>query len=345
MTTNNFFQPQKLDIDEQIFDRNLKIIDDGEEKIAALGGPPRSKPDVRSLLPEPSYPSIQVTPEPGLCVKTKNVKGAKVFINLCKIQEIPPAPPLTEDQLLEIISKEDYTSTYRVPMSLGSPRPEKDKGGAECLACDVAINSAWFEDTMEESVAFTTFVINLAMEGLCDKYGDDVNLDRQNWNILKNKKYLGTRQRHHIQQRQKKIHEVGDPTDTAIPEKKKPLISEIGAGSEVSKTKSLVHPPGVVVRPHSLCTEGKTPEFKLMKEPINTALPQFIVAEIKLPGVKSHRELTLDIGEDRLVLEARKVGYLMDIFLPYNLATDLCCAQYHRDMEALTVTMPIANEH
>ena len=53
---------------------------------------------------------------------------------------------------------------------------------------------------MVNSIAFTTFVINVAMEGLCEKYGDKVNLDRQNWIILKNKKYLGTLQRHHIQQ-------------------------------------------------------------------------------------------------------------------------------------------------
>ena len=37
--------------------------------------------------------------------------------------------------------------------------------------------------------------------GLCEKFGDKVNLDRQNWTILKNKKYLGTLQKHHIQQR------------------------------------------------------------------------------------------------------------------------------------------------
>ena len=53
---------------------------------------------------------------------------------------------------------------------------------------------------MVNSIAFTTFVINVAMEGLCEKYGDEVNLDRQNWVILKNKKYLGNLQRHHIQQ-------------------------------------------------------------------------------------------------------------------------------------------------
>ena len=62
-----------------------------------------------------------------------------------------------------------------------------------------------------KSLTFTTFVINLAMEGLCDKYGDQVNLDRQNWTILKNKKYMGTLQRHHIQQRPGKIDRFSEP--------------------------------------------------------------------------------------------------------------------------------------
>ena len=59
------------------------------------------------------FRSIQVTPEPGLCVKTKNVSGEKVFVNICQIQEIPPAPPLTEERLQEIILSDDYTADYK----------------------------------------------------------------------------------------------------------------------------------------------------------------------------------------------------------------------------------------
>ena len=50
-------------------------------------------------------------------------------------------------------------------MSLGGPREEKDKSGSSCTACDVAINTVWFEDVMYDSIAFTTFVVNIAMEG------------------------------------------------------------------------------------------------------------------------------------------------------------------------------------
>ena len=58
-------------------------------------------------------PIFKVTPTPGMCIKTKNVKDEKVFINLCKIQEIPPAPPLSEDKLKDIIASEDYSADFR----------------------------------------------------------------------------------------------------------------------------------------------------------------------------------------------------------------------------------------
>ena len=37
---------------------------------------------------------------------------------------------------------------FRVPMSLGAPREEKDKSGNPCFVCDVAVNSVWYSDTM-----------------------------------------------------------------------------------------------------------------------------------------------------------------------------------------------------
>ena len=76
-------------------------------------------------------------------------------------------------------------------MSLGAPRSERDKSGKDCYACDVAVNSVWYDQTMVDSLTFTTFLVTLAMEGLCNKYGDTCNLDRQNWSILRNKRYMG----------------------------------------------------------------------------------------------------------------------------------------------------------
>ena len=181
--TEGLFQPQTLDVDETIMDKSLRIVDDL---------PVAPKIHNAPILPsDRTLPVVQVTPNPGLCVKTKNLDGVKVFINLCKILEIPPPPPLSEEKLQDIIANEDYGTDFRVPMSLGSPRNEKDKSGGACLACDVAINSVWFDDVMFDSITFTTFVVNVAMEGLCEKYGDQVNLDRQKLDDSEEQKVLG----------------------------------------------------------------------------------------------------------------------------------------------------------
>ena len=50
---------------------------------------------------------------PGMCVKTKNIAGDKVFINFCKVNAIPPAKPISENALQDIIANENYDSDYR----------------------------------------------------------------------------------------------------------------------------------------------------------------------------------------------------------------------------------------
>ncbi len=248
-----------LDVDEAIMERNLRLVGDGDadadspesflmpnnSRIAPTNSATALLPDDPSALP-----SVEVTPDPGLCVKTRSLGGSKVFLNLCLVAEIPPAPPMSEQGLADIVEREDYASDYRVPMSLGAPRREADKSGAECLACDVAVNAAWFRDCVEGSDIFTAFVVQVAMEGLRDKYGDQVNLDRQvcsnkkiihilydiffhtfvcrqNWTVLKNKKYLGRPQRHRIQKRAKgtKIVEMGEQQSNVTEEDtRRPLI-------------------------------------------------------------------------------------------------------------------------
>jgi len=324
------FLPQTLDVDDSIIDNNLKIIESKEleDKITGIfpglvnnanASTAKHYKNDRKLLPTDEYPTVQVTPTPGMCVKTKNVNSEKVFINLCKILEIPPAPPLSEEKLKEIIASEDYNADFRVPMSLGAPREEKDKSGGKCLASDVAINSIWYEETMVNSIAFTTFVINVAMEGLCEKYGDEVNLDRQNWVILKNKKYLGTLQRHHIQQR------GGMP------------------GSKIEEVSSKINPSFNDTKSSGKTLISSEPDFTIFKNPIDSELPNHLDAKIELPGVSSKQEIMLDIGEDRLVCEATSSSqkYILDIFLPYKLDQDHCKANFFREDHLLSIKIPV----
>lgn len=118
--SGGLFQPQTLDIDESIFDRNLKIVTgaaDGQEDATAspfFTGAAPSQPKRATLLPaDPGCPSLEVTPVAGFCVKTKNLAGEKVFLNVCRIGEIPPAKPISEEQLQKLIAEEDYASDYR----------------------------------------------------------------------------------------------------------------------------------------------------------------------------------------------------------------------------------------
>ena len=87
------------------------------------------------------------------------------------------------------------------------------------------------------------------------------------------------------------------------------------------------------------------PYYTIFKEPIDSANPKYLVAEIDLPGVSSQQEIMLDVGEDRLVCETKsnKHKYIMDIFLPYRLDQEESGAQFHREKHLLTVTMPIVS--
>ena len=247
---------------------------------------------------------------------TKTFSGQKFFINVCKIQAIPPAKPISEDNLQSIIAEENYTSDYRIPMSLGSPRTEKDKSGNDCLVSDVAVNAVWYDETMKDSLTFTTFLIHLAMEGLCEKYGGKLcNLDRQNWSILRNKRYMGKLQRHTIQQRAStsKIEEMSD----SVPAKIEPSLIRGEAKKSIVK---------------------EIPSVVLVKEPPEETVPaQRLKATIKLPKEVSKDGITLEMGEDRLVLNSD--NYSLDIFLPFLVQPLSSQAEFNTSCRKLTLTV------
>ncbi|XP_027879310.1 PIH1 domain-containing protein 1 isoform X2 [Xiphophorus couchianus] len=84
------------------------------------------------------------------------------------------------------------------------------------------------------------------------------------------------------------------------------------------------------------------PECSLVVEP-PTGHPEYLIAEIKLPGVSSSRSLVLDVGEDRLVLTARPSLYHLDIFHPFLVDQQNSVAQYNKSTQILTVTMPVGS--
>uniref|UniRef100_A0A8C4YW43 PIH1 domain-containing protein 1 n=1 Tax=Gadus morhua TaxID=8049 RepID=A0A8C4YW43_GADMO len=86
----------------------------------------------------------------------------------------------------------------------------------------------------------------------------------------------------------------------------------------------------------------QTPEFSLLVEP-PTGSPQYLIAEIQLPGVRSCRALVLDVGEDRLVLTARPNLFHLDVFHPLLVDQGGSVAQYNTHTQILTITMPVVS--
>ena len=203
-------------------------------------------------------------------------------------------------------------------MSLGAPRKEKDKSGKECFATDVAVNSVWYDQTMVDSLTFTTFLVTLAMEGLCNKYGDLCNLDRQNWSILRNKRYMGKPQRHTIQQRANgsKIQEVAEKDN------QKDLLTPL------TSSKPLVTPV------------KEKPELLMVKYPNDAIDPQEIQATLKLPKIVTSDEVILELSPDRLALQSEV--YVLDVFLPFNIIPDESKASFGLQKRELNIKMPVS---
>lgn len=127
----------------------------------------------------------------------------------------------------------------------------------------------------------------------------------RDWKVLKNRKFLGSLGEHNIRT------------------KNRPMIQELQPQESSTAT-------------------AKRPEFTLLVEP-STGDPEYLIGEIKLPGVPSSRSLVLDVGEDRLVLTARPSLFHLDIFHPFLIDQQNSVAQYNKSTQVLTVTMPVVS--
>ncbi|XP_068606079.1 PIH1 domain-containing protein 1 [Brachionichthys hirsutus] len=243
-----------------------------------------------------------ILPQPGVCVKTVTQPGKqKVFVNICQSSAVPAPGDLSREELVELLQSED-PSSYRVPMSLGEPHVEMDNRSEGCTAYDVVINLEFFQKCQKNTL-FQQFVILVSFEGLESKYNLDLSRD---WKILKNRKFLGSVSEQNIRT-------------------KRPIIQETQPRCVPS-----VRPLGASPRP----------EFTLLVEP-PAGDPEYLIAEIKLPGVAASRHLGLDVGEDRLVLTARPSLFHLDVFHPFLVNQVNSVAQYNTSTQILTVTMPV----
>ncbi|XP_078093387.1 PIH1 domain-containing protein 1 [Mustelus asterias] len=265
--------------------------------------------EMQNQLPT-AQESKQIRPQPGFCVKTKMKNSEKVFINICKSDQIPPPPDLSEEGLVTLLESDD-PSGYRIPMSLGEPHAEIDNSGNGCTAYDIVINSKFYTK-IQNNKLFMEFFLTIGFEGLENKY--NFQLTRE-WRMLKNRKFLGSITEHNIRTKSKPVIQELESSTSSPGSCSNPLISEV----------------------ESTCAE---PEYTIVAEPASEH-PSFLVAEISLPKVDSAGSLLLDLGEDRIIMWARPDLYHLDIYIPYNIVPEESGSQFNRNTRVLTIMMPV----
>ncbi|XP_031550011.1 PIH1 domain-containing protein 1-like, partial [Actinia tenebrosa] len=255
--------------------------------------------------------SIEFIPDPGFVLKSKissEGREKKVFVNICTSKHIPKAKEVTEKELAEILDSED-PMRYRVPLSLGEPHAEIDKSGNGCTVYDIVIHPSFLKKVQENSF-FQNFFLTVVFQGLEEKYG--LELDR-NWTILKNKKSMGKVQSHFIRNKSKPV--IMDMENNSQ-NTSQPVVKD---GAQPNKIQEIE--PDVRPTPE--------PKYRVLIEPPE-GVPEFVVLEISLPGVKSAKVIDLDVSGDRLVLQVNTDLYRLDIQLPHDVDNEECGAQFNK---------------
>ncbi|XP_064262531.1 LOW QUALITY PROTEIN: PIH1 domain-containing protein 1, partial [Passer domesticus] len=257
----------------------------------------------------PPSPARAVTPQPGLCVKTRAGGGHKVFINVCHAPEVPPPPPRAPPRTPQ--SPPGPGGSFRIPMSLGAPHAELDRGGRACTAYDVVVNSGFFS-TLKADPLYLELFLTVAMEGLSDKYGQELELT--GWRVLRHRRFLGSL------------------SAQSIRAQPPPRIQELPGTPP---------PPPFVVLARPSAREPRELQARVL-------LPQLEGAGSLWLGLSEERLLLLRPPPGGAVPPALSApgppgrqGALLELGLPLRADPARCRARFHRRSKVLTVTMPL----
>lgn len=115
-------------------------------------------------------------PEPVFCIKATDESGRKkVFINICKSPAIAEPMPMTKEESQDSGISDDQLQ-FRVPISIGPVRADKDKSGKPAMVFDIAVNPITI-GKCEANPEFKRLVCALCLYGLKQKHVTDLNTD------------------------------------------------------------------------------------------------------------------------------------------------------------------------
>ncbi|KAM4825350.1 PIH1 domain-containing protein 1 isoform 2-T3 [Thomomys bottae] len=158
-----------------------------------------------------------------------------------------------------------------------------------------------FYRRMQNSDFLRELVVTIAREGLEDKYGLQLNPE---WRMLKKRPFLGSISQQNIRSKQR------------------PRIQELGSSCTPGSPRADVGP--------------EKPHLNLWLE-----APDLLLAEIDLPKLDGALGLSLEIGEDRLVMGGPQQPYHLDAHIPLRINSEASKAAFHRKRKQLLVAMPL----
>ncbi|KAJ3310705.1 PIH1 domain-containing protein 1 [Blyttiomyces sp. JEL0837] len=288
---------------------------------------------------------MAIVPQPGLVFKTHLGEakedwpaGLKVFINLCYSNDIPAPPTDDYDEVARAVKEGDNT-TFKVPLSLAGPHPDRDKSGKVCLVFEALVNTRPFE-MAQENRYFRDFMARLCFEWIGEKHQI---VFAPEYTIPKIK-VKGTLSTHYIRRTSK----------TLIKEMSKTVETDVGISKPKKATPAPenVTPATMLGAPESE-TRKLVPSYDMFAEPAAAKIPEMIVVRVNLPKLSSTESLAkLEVEQRKLILAAEddparmkkstSLEYpysMLEVDLPHPVDVDQVGARFDRSKRVLTVIL------
>ncbi|XP_017151338.1 PIH1 domain-containing protein 1 isoform X2 [Drosophila miranda] len=298
-----------IDGSDSFREQNLRFVrNEFEDNVNQFFGGANPSYNKQQQQQAPPRDALIVQPTPGFCMKSFKVNSTeKFFINVCQASEVPAPEDVTEEELIAILES-PTPGSFRVPMSISDPRHTKDRSDKTVDVCDIAINPE-FLVKIQKSQLFKNFFQQLAAEALSEKYNVQISMEKII--TLNNRKFVGTLVSHRV--RNADVKHVQSLSG-------KPAAIEAGKDQKASSklVQEIDDKYAAAIRKIRQTAEL---QYKLRAQLRDDAVHE-IQAEIYLPNCVSSHEINLDVGEDRIMVESRKHGYVFDKFVNYRLQQD-----------------------
>mmetsp|Transcript_9223 Transcript_9223/g.10683 ORF Transcript_9223/g.10683 Transcript_9223/m.10683 type:complete len:552 (+) Transcript_9223:67-1722(+) len=310
--------------------------------------------------------SLRVFPEPAFVIKTKDHKGEKIFINICKSELIQKTS--TKKHLADDGSEQEGMN---VPLSLGPPRLDKDKSGSDCLVYDIIVNPEIIEQINEDKTGATrNFLCELGIQYVEQKYkckldprfklpkmrykGDVKNIPHQ---LIRKNNAPVIEEVKNEKTNTTNINKITDEETKNKPKRLEPISYKLERrypGGKTVARKTVLQTPRT-----STGKSDKPVEEKVNNE--NNALiftanmssllnVDVIAATPKLPKGKEddtqlanilRETLKVSISQELVSIKAQRVYKSLEVFLPEVICVEESLATFDAASGILTLVLPV----